>query len=166
MTLYELREEYKQLLILLEDEGADPEVIADTLEGMEGDINEKVDSYCIIAEQLSSDADRLRAEEVRLAKRRKSIEGNRDRLRAALLKAMLIMEKPQIKTDRYTVTVKATSGRLVIDDPLGIPEEYRMKMAVKCRLSAKTRALFRELLSEFSLDRKVTLTVDLNPLSM
>lgn len=124
MTLYELREEYKQLLIMLEDEGADPEVIADTLEGMEGDINEKVDSYCIIAEQLSSDADRLRAEEVRLAKRRKSIEGNRDRLRAALLKAMLIMEKPQIKTDRYTVTVKATSGRLVIDDPLGIPEEY------------------------------------------
>ena len=45
-------------------------------------------------------------------------------------------------------------------------EKYRMKMAVKCRLSAKTRALFRELLSEFSLDRKVTLTVDLNPLSM
>ena len=45
-------------------------------------------------------------------------------------------------------------------------EKYRMKMAVKCRLSAKSRALFRELLSEFSLDRKVTLTVDLNPLSI
>ena len=45
-------------------------------------------------------------------------------------------------------------------------EKYRMKMAVKCRLNQKVRALFRELLSEFSLDRKVTLTVDLNPLSM
>ncbi len=45
-------------------------------------------------------------------------------------------------------------------------EKYRMKMAVKCRLTKKVRGLFRELLSEFSLDRKVTLTVDLNPLSI
>ena len=45
-------------------------------------------------------------------------------------------------------------------------EKYRMKMAVKCRLTQKVRGLFRELLSEFSLDRKVTLTVDLNPLSI
>jgi primosomal protein N' len=45
-------------------------------------------------------------------------------------------------------------------------EKYRMKMAVKCRLSSRVRALFGELLTEFSLDRKVTLTVDLNPLGI
>ena len=47
-----------------------------------------------------------------------------------------------------------------------INEKYRMKMVVKCRLSAKTRELFRTLLSEFALDRKVKLTVDLNPVSI
>ena len=45
-------------------------------------------------------------------------------------------------------------------------EKYRMKMVVKCRLNSKSRELFRTLLSEFSLDRKVTLAVDLNPLSI
>ncbi len=44
-----------------------------------------------------------------------------------------------------------------------INEKYRMRMVVKCRLSVSTRALFRSLLSDFSSDRKVTLSVDQNP---
>ncbi len=47
-----------------------------------------------------------------------------------------------------------------------INEKYRMRMVVKCKLTKKTRALFRELLSEFSLERKVSLAVDINPLSV
>ena len=47
-----------------------------------------------------------------------------------------------------------------------INEKYRMKMVVKCRLTARSRRLFSSLLSEYSLDRKVTLTVDLNPLGV
>ena len=47
-----------------------------------------------------------------------------------------------------------------------INEKYRMKMVVKCKLTAKTRELFRSLLCEFALDRKATLAVDLNPLSV
>ena len=47
-----------------------------------------------------------------------------------------------------------------------VNEKYRMKMVVKCRLTAKTRGLFRSLLSEFALDRKATLAVDLNPLGV
>ena len=47
-----------------------------------------------------------------------------------------------------------------------INEKYRMKMVVKCKLTAKSRELFRSLLCEFALDRKATLAVDLNPLSV
>ena len=43
--------------------------------------------------------------------------------------------------------------------------KYRMKMMIKCRNTAKARALFRELLSEFSQNRFVTLAVDINPQS-
>ena len=45
-------------------------------------------------------------------------------------------------------------------------EKYRMKMIVKCKLNKKSRALFHELLCEFSLDRKVTLAVDINPVGI
>jgi len=44
-------------------------------------------------------------------------------------------------------------------------EKYRMKMMVKCRVNKRTRELFRELLSEFSQKKNITLAVDINPLT-
>ncbi len=46
-----------------------------------------------------------------------------------------------------------------------VNEKYRMRMTVKCRLSNRTRALFGELLAEFSKERRATLSVDFNPLT-
>lgn len=45
-------------------------------------------------------------------------------------------------------------------------EKYRMRLVVKCRLTRETRALFSSLLTEFAKERLVSLTVDLNPLSV
>jgi primosomal protein N' (replication factor Y) len=45
-------------------------------------------------------------------------------------------------------------------------EKYRMRMMVKCKLNTETRRMFSELLTEFAKDRNVTLTVDLNPLTV
>lgn len=45
-------------------------------------------------------------------------------------------------------------------------EKYRMRMMVKCKLNADSRRMFSELLCELSKDRSVTLTVDLNPLTV
>ncbi len=42
-------------------------------------------------------------------------------------------------------------------------EKYRTKTVIKCRVNAKSRALLRELLSEFASDRYVTLAIDINP---
>ena len=45
-------------------------------------------------------------------------------------------------------------------------EKYRMRMVVKCRLTKETRALFSSILTEFAKAGQVSLTVDLNPLSV
>ena len=45
-------------------------------------------------------------------------------------------------------------------------EKYRMRMVVKCRISKKARALFHSVMCDFADNRKVTLAVDLNPLSI
>ena len=45
-------------------------------------------------------------------------------------------------------------------------EKYRMRMVVKCKLNSRSRALFGELLREFAVDRAVSLSVDLNPLTV
>ena len=51
-------------------------------------------------------------------------------------------------------------------DVYKLNEKYRMRSVVKCRLNQRSRRFFSELLSEFSLERKLTLTIDLNPLSV
>jgi len=45
-------------------------------------------------------------------------------------------------------------------------EKYRMRTVVKCRLSARSRKLFSELLCEFAARRDASLSVDLNPLTV
>ena len=45
-------------------------------------------------------------------------------------------------------------------------ERYRMRTVIKCRLSKDTRKLFGELLCEYATKREVTLSVDLNPLTV
>lgn len=45
-------------------------------------------------------------------------------------------------------------------------EKYRMRMVVKCKLTRESRKLFSQLLCDFAENRKVTLAVDLNPLSI
>ena len=46
-----------------------------------------------------------------------------------------------------------------------ISGKYRMRMIVKCRLKKETREYFSRLLCLFALDREVTLSADLNPIT-
>ena len=45
-------------------------------------------------------------------------------------------------------------------------DKYRMRMVVKCKLNKETRSLFKALLCEYATMRDVTLSVDLNPLTI
>ena len=45
-------------------------------------------------------------------------------------------------------------------------EKYRMRMMIKCKLNARTRGMFAKILSEFAENRRVTLSIDLNPLTV
>ena len=45
-------------------------------------------------------------------------------------------------------------------------DKFRMRMVVKCKLNNQSRRFFHELLCEFSAKRGVTLTVDMNPLTV
>ena len=45
-------------------------------------------------------------------------------------------------------------------------DKYRMRMVVKCKLSGESRKLFKTLMCSFSSERDISLTVDLNPLTL
>ena len=45
-------------------------------------------------------------------------------------------------------------------------EKYRLRMVVKCKLNRESRGFFRQLLCHSATERDVTLSIDLNPLTM
>ena len=45
-------------------------------------------------------------------------------------------------------------------------DKYRMRMMVKCKLNSVTRRMFSEILCQLGTDRRTTLTIDLNPLTV
>lgn len=122
-TLYELTEEYRQLLELAEDEDEDPEVIADTLEGLEGEIEIKAEGYAKVIRQLEYDAAALKAEEKRLGNRRKTIEGNISRLKRSLFDAMNETGKRKFKTDLFSFGIQKNPHSVAFDGG-DIPEKY------------------------------------------
>ena len=74
MTLYELTGQYDMLMNMLYDEDIDEEVLLDTLEGMEGEIEDKADNYAKLIRNITADVESIKAEETRLSLRRKTLE--------------------------------------------------------------------------------------------
>ena len=114
-TLYELTTDYQQLLELAEDPEIDPQVINDTLEGLTGEIEEKADGYAKVIRQLEANILTLKMEEERMARKRRTIDSNIDRMKASLEQAMRITNKPKFRTELFSFNIRKNPPKLVID---------------------------------------------------
>ena len=65
-SIYELTEDYMNLLAMAEDPDIDEQAFMDTLEGIEGALEDKADGYAKVMKQLEANADGLDAEIKRL----------------------------------------------------------------------------------------------------
>ena len=126
MTLYELTADYMKLLELAEDPDVDPEVIADTLEGLGGEIEDKADSYATVLASLDGDRMMLAEEIARLTDRKKAIDANVQRIKDTLQKSMVITGKTKFKTERFSFSIQKNPASVVMetDDVERIPVKY------------------------------------------
>ncbi len=127
MTLYQIADEYLQLLDMMQDPEVDPEVIRDTLDGMQGEIEDKADSYAVVMKELEADIAKYQAEVKRLNKSIKSMTDNLDRLKLSLLNAMVATGNQKFQTEHFKFAVQKNGGSqpLWIDEDISsIPEEY------------------------------------------
>ena len=125
-TIYELTSDYLNLLELAEDPDIEEDVFRDTLEGIEGALEDKADNYAKCMRMLEADAKGIKAEEERLAKRRKTIEGNVSRMKSALQYAMEATGKTKFKTQLFSFNVQNNPASVVMDEPdiENIPERF------------------------------------------
>lgn len=124
MTLYELTAEFQELLNMMEDPEVDDQVLADTLAAVAGEIEAKAEGYAAVITILEGDVTAIKAEEHRLAERRRVFEARITRMKDTVKAAMLLANKQKIESPLFTLTIRKTAPSLVIDDEGAIPECY------------------------------------------
>lgn len=126
-TLYELTEDYLRLLEMAEDEDVDSEVLADTMEGIEGEIEDKADGYAKVMRQIDGDITSVGVEIARLTARKKSMENSKERIKKTLEMAMNASGKTSFKTELFNFKIQKNPPSLKLADDLDIalvPAEY------------------------------------------
>lgn len=136
MTLYQLTDNFKQVLEMAQDPSIDPQAIADTLEGIGGEIEDKADGYAKVIKELETDSDKLTAEITRLTDRKKALQNNIKRMKESLTAAMQATGKIKFKTDLFSFNVQKNPPTLVIDDENNIPTEYYIQQEPKLDTAA------------------------------
>lgn len=131
MTLYELSVQMQTILEMAEDTELDPQLIADTLEGVEGEIEVKLDSYGIVMNELQMDVAKIDQEIKRLTEKKKQINSNIDRMKAAVMNTMTLMGTRKVKGDNFTWSIQKNGGKapLILDESIpafNLPEEYQV----------------------------------------
>lgn len=123
-SIYELTGEFLTLLSMAADEEVDAEAFADTLEGIDFEIEMKADGYAKIMKNITADADGIAEEIKRLQARKKSLENKADALKKNLEKCMITTGKTKFKTQLFSFGIQKNPASLVIDSEDDIPPEY------------------------------------------
>lgn len=126
MKLYEMSHKYQQVLTLIED---GHEGLEDTLEALSDAIEDKVENIGKLVKTVEAEVTGLKAEEQRLADRRKSLESNIKRLKEYAYQSMLDAGMKKIKGSLFTFSIQNSPPSVeVLDDSL-IPKGYFVQSA-------------------------------------
>lgn len=90
---------------MLYDGETDEQIILDTLESIDGEIEQKADTYAKLIKNMEADIETLSKEEDRLRERRKAIENRKQRLKDALQANLEFIGKTRFKTALFSFSV-------------------------------------------------------------
>lgn len=125
MNLYEITNNLLALQELLESDELDPDVLADTMEAVEGEYEIKLEGYCRVIKNLESTVTAVKNEVDRLNAKRKSLERNIDSLKSRMFDSMKTTGNTKIKGELFTVSIQKNGGKapIIVDvDTAELPD--------------------------------------------
>jgi len=133
-SLYKLTGEYLELLNMLEDEEIDEQVILDTIEGLDGEIEVKADNYAKLIKNIEATNEAIKKEAERFNNRKTTFENRIKSLKDHLYNSMKVTGKTKFTTELFSFNIQKNGGKraLTIDVDLElIPEDYKIKQPDK-----------------------------------
>lgn len=126
MTLYELTGEYLSLLEMAEDENIDQETLRDTMEAIDGELEDKADGYAKVISQLTGDAESIKKQIERLTAMKDRIEGNITAMKKSLETAMIATGKKKFRTELFSFNVQKNAPSLDLLNENMVPDMFRI----------------------------------------
>ena len=128
-SLYDLTGDYAKFAEYMEQVELEPEMqeaLEDALNNLGEDIEIKLENYAKIIKNFESDIAGLKAEEDRLAKKRKAMENSIKNMKQRMTEAMIRTGKVDIKGELFKFKVQANPPAVVMDVNYieDVPEKY------------------------------------------
>ena len=143
-TLFELTDDFMRLLDIMQDPDVDPEVIADTMEAIGGEWQDKVEAYCVVMQELKAQKAKWDEEKKRAEGFSKTIAGNIGRMETSVMASLRAVGKTKVETEHFKVSIQKNGGLAPVKITGEVPAEY-------CRLEPDNGKI-REALTKGSLD--------------
>ena len=123
-ALYVLAGEYQEAAQRLSDTDLDEQTIADTLEGLRGDLEVKATNVAMVVRNMQATADAIKQAEQDMKRRREAIEHRAERLERYLLDNMKATGISRIDSPYMVVSIHKSPPRVVIDAESQLPAVY------------------------------------------
>ncbi len=126
MTLYELTSEFLQLQALLEDPDIDSDVITDSMEAINMDLEDKADGYAKVIRNMKGSLAAIKTEQERLANKKNLLEAGIKRLKDNLQESMIATGKKKFKTNLFSFGIQKNGGAdpVIVDvDTSDLPDD-------------------------------------------
>lgn len=123
-ALYELAREYRDAAERLADLDLDEQTVADTLEGLAGDLEVKATNVAMFARNLEATAAQIKDAEAQMAARRKAVENRATNLRRYLLVSMQQAGIQKIECPYFRLAVRDNPPVVDVFDAAQVPAEF------------------------------------------
>ena len=122
-TIFELSDRLREFQRFAEEcEDLDEDSIRDTLESLEGELEDKLKDYAAVIKNLESDVEGMKKAEKNIATRRQAIENNIARMKSVMASCMESEEMDQIEDSRFRIGFRKNPVSVEILDVNRLPE--------------------------------------------
>lgn len=118
--LYEIANQYAEL----ENSWLDPDFIRDTLEGIQGEFEDKVENVLKLIKNEQAYAESLKAEAKSFSDRARASENKIESLKAYLVSSIEVSGMKSVRAGMMSVTLRAPSKSVEVIDVNKIPVDY------------------------------------------
>lgn len=125
MTLYELTAQFSELLDMAQDGEVDEQTLLDTMEGLDGEIEEKADGYAKVIKSLEGNVSAIDSEVKRLNDKKRVVNNNIKKMKDNLKSSMEIVGKRKFKTDLFSFNIAKNGGLQPLEIVGKIPDAYK-----------------------------------------